>query len=40
MVDSLAGKVLHLISVYTLKRRVTAYIKWLKKVKYTQVYRA
>ena len=40
MVDSLAGKVLHFISVYALKRRVIAYIKWLKKVRYTQAYRA
>ena len=32
MVDSLAGEVLHLMSVCALKRRVTAYIKRLKKV--------
>jgi hypothetical protein len=40
MVDSLAGKVLYLISIYALKRRVIAYIKWLKKVRYAQAYRA
>ena len=32
MVDGLAGKLLDLASVYNLKRRVAAYIKWLEEV--------